>query len=64
MRAVGLIFRMETGEQPNFWQGAFHVILFYVTMSFTGGLILLVSLFNARKRLLHDILIGATVENA
>jgi uncharacterized RDD family membrane protein YckC len=64
MRALGLIFRMDTGEKPNFWQGAFHVILFYVTASFTGGLILLVSLFNSRKRLLHDILIGATVENA
>jgi uncharacterized RDD family membrane protein YckC len=64
MRAMGLVFRMETGERPNFWQGAFHVILFYLTMSFTGGLILLVSLFNSRKRLLHDILIGATVENA
>lgn len=64
MRALGLVFRMDTGEKPNFWQGAFHVILFYLTMSFSGGLILLVSLFNSRKRLLHDILIGATVENA
>ncbi|BCJ90597.1 membrane protein [Terrihabitans soli] len=64
MRAMGLIFRLDTGEQPNFWQGAFHVILFYVITSFTGGLALLISLFNSRKRLLHDMLIGATVENA
>lgn len=64
MRALGLAFRMETGERPNFWQGAFHVILFYVSVTFLTPFILLVSLFNARKRLLHDMLIGATVENA
>jgi uncharacterized RDD family membrane protein YckC len=64
MRAMGLIFRTETGEKPNFLQGAVHVILFYVTTSFSLGLTLIVSLFNSRKRLLHDMLVGATVENA
>jgi uncharacterized RDD family membrane protein YckC len=64
MRAVGLTFRMETGEQPGFLQGAIHVILFYVSVTFLTPLVLLVSLFNGRKRLLHDMLIGATVENA
>jgi uncharacterized RDD family membrane protein YckC len=63
MRAAGLTFRLETGEKPGFLQGAFHVILFYLTVSFSGGLILLVTFFNSRKRLLHDMLIGATVEN-
>jgi uncharacterized RDD family membrane protein YckC len=64
MRAVGLTFRLETGEQPGFLQGAIHVILFYVSVTFLTPLVLLVSLFNSRKRLLHDMLIGATVENA
>ena len=64
MRALGLVFRMDTGEKPNFWQGAFHVILFYLSTTFTGGLALLLTFFNARKRLLHDMLIGGTVENA
>jgi uncharacterized RDD family membrane protein YckC len=64
MRAMGLVFRMETGERPGFLQGAIHVILFYVSVTFLTPLILLVSLFNGRKRLLHDMLIGATVENA
>ena len=63
MRAMGLVFRLETGQKPGFLQGAFHVILFYLSISFTGGLILLLTFFNARKRLLHDMLIGATVEN-
>lgn len=64
MRAVGLAFRLETGEKPGFLQGAIHVILFYVSVTFLTPFILLVSLFNSRKRLLHDMLIGATVENA
>jgi uncharacterized RDD family membrane protein YckC len=64
MRAMGLIFRMDTGEKPGFLQGAFHVILFYLAATFTGGLVLLLTFFNSRKRLLHDMLIGATVENA
>jgi uncharacterized RDD family membrane protein YckC len=63
MRAMGLIFRTENGGKPNFLQGAMHVILFYVTTSFSLGLTLLFSFFNSRKRLLHDMLIGATVEN-
>ena len=64
MRAMGLKFQLETGEKPGFLQGAFHVILFYLSTTFTGGLVLLLTFFNARKRLLHDMLIGATVENA
>ena len=64
MRAAGLTFRLETGERPGFLQGAVHVILFYVSVTFLTPLILLVSFFNARKRLLHDMVIGATVENA
>jgi uncharacterized RDD family membrane protein YckC len=64
MRAAGLVFRTETGEKPGFLQGAFHVILFYLSISFTGGLVLLLTFFTPRKRLLHDMIIGATVENA
>ena len=64
MRTAGLVFRLDTGHKPNFLQGAMHVILFYLTVSFTGGLLLLLTFFNSRKRLLHDMLIGATVENA
>lgn len=64
MRSAGLIFTTDTGQRPGFLIGAMHVILFYVTVSFTGGIILLLTFFNSRKRLLHDMLVGATVENA
>jgi uncharacterized RDD family membrane protein YckC len=64
MRMMGLVFRTETGEPAGFVTGAAHVVLFYVTVTFLTPLVLLVSLFNSRKRLLQDILIGATVENS
>lgn len=64
MRAAGLTFRLETGQKPGFLHGAVHVILFYVSVTFLTPLVLIISLFNARKRLLHDMLIGATIENA
>lgn len=64
MRAAGLIARRDNGGRPDFIQGAAHVILFYVTVTFLTPLVLLVSLFNGRKRMLHDMLVGITVENA
>jgi uncharacterized RDD family membrane protein YckC len=63
MRAMGIAFHMENGERPGFLQGAFHVVMFYVLGTFLTPLVLLVSFFNPRKRLFHDMLIGATVEN-
>ena len=64
MRAAGLVFRTESGQRPGFLEGAVHVILFYVSVTFLTPFVLLVSLFNSRKRMLHDMVIGATVENA
>lgn len=63
MRAMGLIFRMDNGQPPSFIYGAAHVVLFYVTITFLTPLVLVVSFLNSRKRALHDILVGATVEN-
>lgn len=64
MRAAGLVTRRDNGGRPDFIQGAAHVVLFYVLCTFLTPLILLVSLFNGRKRMLHDMLVGITVENA
>ena len=38
-------------------------LVFWVTISFLTPLILIVGLFNSRKRLLHDILLGTVVVN-
>lgn len=63
MRAAGLVMRQEDASRTNFVQGAVHVILFYLSVSLLTPLVLLVSLFNSRKRMLHDMVIGAVVEN-
>ena len=43
--------------------GAVHAALFWVSVSFLTPLILLVTLFNARHRTLHDIVLGTVVIN-
>jgi uncharacterized RDD family membrane protein YckC len=38
-------------------------VLFYVSISALSPLILLIGLFNARRRLAHDIVLGTVVIN-
>jgi uncharacterized RDD family membrane protein YckC len=63
MSMMGLVFRVDAGVPATFLYGAAHMILFYVFLSFLTPLILLVSLFSPRKRLLHDMVLGGVVEN-
>jgi len=44
--------------------GATHAVLFWVSISFLTPLVLLVGLFNGRRRLLHDIVLGTVVINS
>jgi uncharacterized RDD family membrane protein YckC len=39
-------------------QAVGHTVLFYSTVGATGSLILLFTLFNRRRRTLHDVLTG------
>ena len=39
-------------------------MLFWVSISFLTPLVLLVGLFNGRRRLLHDIILGTVVINS
>lgn len=64
MRAAGLIVRSETGGTPGFIQGAAHAVLFYISVVMLTPLVLIVSLFAPRKRMLHDMLCGLVFENA
>ena len=41
--------------------GAMHAVLFWVSISFLTPLVVLVGLFNGRRRLLHDIVLGTVV---
>jgi uncharacterized RDD family membrane protein YckC len=61
MRLFGLRVRVWDGGKPGYIQALLHTAVFYVTTSFTGGLILLWPLFSNRRRCLHDQLCGTMV---
>jgi uncharacterized RDD family membrane protein YckC len=64
MRVMDLELRTWYGAPGYFVLGAMHAVLFWISMSFLTPLVLLVGLFNGRKRLLHDIVLGTVVINS
>jgi uncharacterized RDD family membrane protein YckC len=64
MRVMDLEMRTWYGAPGYFVLGAMHAILFWVSISFLTPLVLLVGLFNGRRRLLHDIVLGTVVINS
>jgi uncharacterized RDD family membrane protein YckC len=63
MRMMDLEMRTWYGAPAYFVLGAVHAILFWLSVSVLTPFVLLVSLFNHRRRLLHDMLIGTIVIN-
>lgn len=63
MRVMDLEMRTWYGAPAYFVLGAVHAIAFWFTVSFFTPFILLVPFFNARRRLLHDIMLGTVVIN-
>ena len=61
MRLFDLEVRSWTGGVPDVWQGFLMAALFYTTLALTCSLILLVVLFNDRRRTIHDYLSGVVV---
>ena len=64
MRVMDLELRTWYGAPGYFVLGATHAVLFWVSISFLSPLVLLVGLFNGRRRLLHDIILGTVVINS
>lgn len=64
MRTMGLEMRTWYGSPMYFLLGAVHVIFFWALMTALTPLILLVGLFNRRRRLAHDFLTGTVVINS
>jgi uncharacterized RDD family membrane protein YckC len=64
MRVMDLQLRTWYGAPSYFVLGAAHAVLFWVSVSFFPPLILLVGLFNGRRRLLHDMILGTVVINS
>ena len=63
MRMVDLEMRTWYGGPAYFVLGAVHAVGYWLTVSFLSPFVLLVALFNSRKRLLHDMLLGTIVIN-
>jgi uncharacterized RDD family membrane protein YckC len=64
MRVMDIEMRTWYGAPAYFVLGAVHAIVYWITISFLTPLILLVALFNQRRRLLHDMLVGTIVINS
>ncbi len=64
MRMMDLQMRTWYGEPSYFVMGAVHAILFWVSTTMLSPLVLLVGLFNGRRRLLHDIVLGTVIINS
>jgi uncharacterized RDD family membrane protein YckC len=64
MRVMDLEMRTWYGAPYYFVLGAVHPVLFWLSVSFLTPFILLVGLFNSRRRLLHDIILGTVVINS
>ncbi len=64
MRVMDLELRTWYGAPGYFVLGAMHAVLFYVSISVLTPLILLVGLFNGRRQLLHDLVLGTVVINS
>jgi uncharacterized RDD family membrane protein YckC len=63
MRAMDLEIRTWYGAPAYFLLGAVHAVVYWVSVSVLTPLVLLVGLFNGRRRLLHDMLVGTVVVN-
>jgi uncharacterized RDD family membrane protein YckC len=63
MRAMEIEMRTWYGAPAYFVLGAVHAVVFWITVSVLTPFILLVGFFNARGRLLHDILVGTVLIN-
>ena len=63
MRVMDLEMRTWYGAPSYFVLGAMHAVLFWISLSIFTPLILLVGLFNGRRRLLHDMLLGTVIIN-
>jgi uncharacterized RDD family membrane protein YckC len=63
MRVMDIEMRTWYGAPCYFVLGAVHAIGYWVSVSMLTPLVILISLFNTRKRLLHDMLLGTVVIN-
>src|SRR5580698_1993495 len=63
MRAMELEMRTWYGAPAYFVLGTVHAVVYWISVSVLTPFILVVGFFNARRRLLHDMLVGTVIVN-
>jgi uncharacterized RDD family membrane protein YckC len=63
MRAMDIEMRTWYGAPAYFVLGAVHAVVYWISVSVLTPFIVLVGFFNARRRLLHDMLVGTVIIN-
>jgi uncharacterized RDD family membrane protein YckC len=63
MRLMDIEMRTWYGAPAYFLLGAVHAVIYWISVSVLTPFVLLVALFNDRRRLLHDMLLGTVVIN-
>jgi uncharacterized RDD family membrane protein YckC len=63
MRIMDIEMRTWYGAPAYFVLGAVHAVVFWITVSAITPLVLIVCLFNERRRCLHDFLVGTVIIN-
>jgi len=61
MRALGLEIRTISGEPLDYPMALLHSLGFWFSVTLLTPFVLVVSLLNGRKQLLHDLLLGTAV---
>jgi uncharacterized RDD family membrane protein YckC len=64
MQLFGVEVRSWTGSRPSYLQAFVQTAIFYVTVSATASLVLLLAFFSERRRTLHDFLAGTVMVRA
>ncbi|MEJ2119207.1 MAG: RDD family protein [Alphaproteobacteria bacterium] len=63
MRMLGIELRTASGGRPDFLQAFLRLTVYYVLVALLTPLILLVALFNAQRRAVHDMVSETVVVN-
>lgn len=63
MRMLGIELRTASGGRPDFLQAFLRLAVYYVLIGLLTPLILLVALFNAQRRAVHDLVSETVVVN-
>jgi len=64
MRAMEIEMRTWYGAPAYFVLGAVHAVVYWISVSVLTPFIVLVGFFNARRRLLHDMVVGTILINS